>query len=589
MGQIPRSKTPATNTQLPSRRTFLKQMTGLGGGALATWLLQACGGAPAAEAPTSAPAAPAAPTAAPAAPAAEAPTSAPAAEAPTSAPAAPAEATAAPAAPAAGTPKSGGKLNWAMTGDPVSMEPFGINTTGQYNYEARELIYDSLLYWDKDLKIQPGLAESFETPDDLTYVFKLRPGVKFHNGKELDAEDVKYTLETVINPPDGKNPGAGFFTNFDKVEAVDKQTVKITMKKVDPTVPGLMAWSRYTTVTPKDAAKTLNLAVEGIGTGPFKLVSYTPNKEVVYTRNADFWMKDRPYLDEMTYQVITDEDARIAALRSGTIDGCDVSALGARRLESEAGITIYKGLFSQPKVLQMTLRGDKPWDKKEVRQAINAAVNRQELIDKVAEGEAVLTGPVVPGYGDWPLTDARLQELYTFDLEKAKQLMEQAGFKDGFSVTALTFTGYANDNAVVVQEQLKQLNIDMKIEQIEFGTFAQRVSNGEYDWVFTARGMRADVSGFVNDFRRLGIAADKWFPAWKNEELEKAYDEGMATLDQAKRKPFFDKVQELTIEEAPHIYLYQDYRFSAVSNKVKDYYVAFTTFRPSLREVWLDA
>ena len=208
MGQTPHSKTLATNAQLSSRRTFLKQMTGLGGGTLATLILQACGGspaAPAAEAPTSAPAAPAAPTSAPA----EAPTSAPA-EQPTAAPA------------VAGTPKTGGKLNWAMTGDPVSMEPFGINTTGQYNYEARELIYDSLLYWDKDLKIQPGLAESFETPDDLTYVFKLRPGVKFHNGKELDAEDVKYTLETVITPPDGKNPGAGFFTNFDKIEAVDR-------------------------------------------------------------------------------------------------------------------------------------------------------------------------------------------------------------------------------------------------------------------------------------------------------------------------------------------------------------------------------
>src|SRR5215207_5145733 len=115
MGQIPRSKTSAPNTEHVSRRTFLKQMTGLGGGALGVWVLQACGGAPAAEVPTSGPAA-AAPTAAPAAPAAEAPTSAPAAEAPTSAPAAPAEATAAPAAPAAGTPKSGGKLNWAMTG-----------------------------------------------------------------------------------------------------------------------------------------------------------------------------------------------------------------------------------------------------------------------------------------------------------------------------------------------------------------------------------------------------------------------------------------------------------------------------------------
>jgi peptide/nickel transport system substrate-binding protein len=207
----------------------------------------------------------------------------------------------------------------------------------------------------------------------------------------------------------------------------------------------------------------------------------------------------------------------------------------------------------------------------------------------VMEGEAVLTGPVVPGYGDFPLAESELQELYTTNVERAKELMATAGFADGFTIVAMTFPGYANDNAVVVQEQLKQLNIDMQIEQIEFGTFAQRVTNGEYECCFTARGMRADVSGFVADFRRLGIAETNWFPEWRNEELEAAFDAGMATLDQAERKKQFDIVQRLTIEEAPHIYLYQDYRFSAVRNRVKDYYVAFTTFRPSLREVSITA
>jgi len=207
----------------------------------------------------------------------------------------------------------------------------------------------------------------------------------------------------------------------------------------------------------------------------------------------------------------------------------------------------------------------------------------QELIDKVMEGEAVLTGPVVPGYGNYPLAESELQQLYTVNVEKAKQLMAEAGFADGFQVTAMTFPGYANDNAVVVQEQLKQINIDMQIEQIEFGTFAKRVTNGEYDWCFTARGMRADVNGYVNDFRRLGIAKDNWFPAWQNAELEAAYDAGMATLDPAKRKEAFDTVQRLVIDESPHIYLYQDLRFSAVRKEVEGYYVAFTTFRPALR------
>ncbi len=553
---------PPFTARRATRRDFLR-LSAVSGGLL---VLQACGGAPPAAGPTAAPAAP---------------TEAPAAAGPTAAPAAPTVApTAAPTAAPAAT-----LLTWAMSGDPVSVEPFGINTTGQFNYEARELVYDSLLYWDKDLKVQPGLAESYETPDDTTYVFKLRPGVKFHNGAELTAEDVKFSLDTIMTPPaDGKNPGAGFFANFASVDVIDPLTVQIKTSKVDPTIPGLFAWSRYTSIFPKDLLTAVNPAVEAVGTGPFRLVSYTPNSEVVYERYAEHWNAGQPKVDQFIYRVIPEEDARIAALRSGDIDGADITPLGARRLEGEPDITVTKGLFSQPKVIQFTLKGGKPWDTKEVRQAISLVIDRQELIDKVMEGEAVLTGPVVPGYGNFPLPDSELQELYTTNVEQAKELMAAAGFADGFQITALTFPGYANDNAVVVQEQLKQLNIDMQIEQIEFGTFAQRVTNGEYECVFTARGMRADVSGYLNDFRRLGIAETNWFPEWRNEELEATYDEAMATLDQAKRVELMQKVQRIVLDESPHIFLYQDYRFSAVRNRVQGYYVAFTTFRPSLRE-----
>ncbi|MGC9039902.1 MAG: ABC transporter substrate-binding protein [Roseiflexus sp.] len=544
------------------RRAFLR-LVAAGGGALA---LQACGGgAPPAAAPTTAPAAP---TAAPAAP--------------TAAPAAP---TAAPVASNA----RGGKVTWAMLGDPVSLEPYGINITGQYNYEAREPMYDSLLVWDRDLKVQPSLAESFETPDDTTYIFNLRSGVKFHNGRELTAEDIKFSLDAIINPPDGRNPGAAFFANFDTIEVVDPLTIRINLKKIDPTIPGLFAWSRYTNIFPTDMPSQINPVTQAIGTGPFRLVSYTPNAEIVYERFSDHWNPEQPNIDQLIYRIIPEEDARIAALRSGDIDGTDVTPLGARRLQNDSDITILKGLYSQPKVLQFTLKGGKPWDIKEVRQAISLTIDRQELIDKVMEGEAELTGPVVPGYGDWPLSQDELRAAYQVDVEKVRQLMAQAGYADGFKVTAMTFAGYSNDNAIIVQEQLRQLNIDMQIEQIEFGTFAQRVTNGEYEWCFTARGMRPDVSGYLNDFRRLGIAEKNWFPAWENADLNEAYDAAMATFDQAKRRELMQKVQRIVIDEAPHIYLYQDYRFSAVRKRVQNYYVAFTTFRPALREIFVTA
>jgi peptide/nickel transport system substrate-binding protein len=557
----------------PPRRTTRREFLRLtvGGGSLL--VLAACGGTPAAPAPTEAPAAPA-PTDAPAAPA---PTEAPAAPAPTEAP------------PAATGPTV---LTWSMLGDPVSVEPYGINTTGQFNYEAREPVYDSLLYWDRDLRIQPGLAESYETPDDLTYVFKLREGVTFHNGAPLTAEDVKFSIDSIITPPDGgNNPGAAFYANFESVEVLDPLTVQIKTTKIDPTIPGLFAWSRYSSIFPSGMPDAINPAVEAIGTGPFRLVSYTPNSELVYEKVEGHWSGNQPGVDQLIYRIIPDEDARIAALRSGDIDGADVSPLGARRLANDPDITILSGLYSQPKVLQFTLKGGKPWDVKEVRQAISLVIDRQELIDKVMEGEAVLTGPVVPGYGDFPLPEEELRQIYTVDVERARQLMADAGYADGFQVTAIAFNTptYSNDNAVVVQEQLKQLNIDMQIELVEFGTFAQRVTTGEYDWCFTGRGMRPDVSGYVNDFRRLGIAETAWFPAWENQELNAAYDAAMATLDQAERRELMATVQRIVLDENPHIYLYQDLRFSAVRNRVQNYYVAFTTFRPALREASVSA
>ena len=163
-----RTKQCVQSARKMGRREFLR-LVAAGGGMLA---LQACGGG---TAPTAVP------------------------TAPTTVPTAP---TAVPTAPTAAPPvtASGGTVTWAMLGDPVSLEPFGINMTGQYNYEAREPTYDSLLAWDRDLKVQPSLAVSFETPDDTTYIFNLRSGVKFHNGKELTAEESSRSIRSSTRP-----------------------------------------------------------------------------------------------------------------------------------------------------------------------------------------------------------------------------------------------------------------------------------------------------------------------------------------------------------------------------------------------------
>jgi peptide/nickel transport system substrate-binding protein len=349
--------------------------------------------------------------------------------APTQAPAAAAKPTAAPAT--AG--KKGGKLTWALEQDPVHLIPYGAVPTA--NMWGKEFMYDSLIAWDRNLQIQPALATEWSAPDDHTYVFKLRQGVKFHDGSEVTADDVKWGIEAQADPPP---PGikTQYPAKITSIDAVDKYTVRINMSGPDPSVMGYFAWQRYTPVTPKGIYDKINVLTQGIGTGPYKLVEFVPNDRVVYTRNPDFWNKDLPYLDEITFKVLPDEQARVAALRSGAIDGATFTPDVARTMANDRNLTVLKGLYAAHKEIQFVLKDAKnPWSDVRVRQAINHAINRQDIIDKVFGGDAVYSSIIPPGYGDWPLSDADLKGNYLkYDVDKAKTLLQQAGFGGGFEM-----------------------------------------------------------------------------------------------------------------------------------------------------------
>jgi peptide/nickel transport system substrate-binding protein len=579
-----------------SRRQFLRRMVTFAGGAGLMSIVAACGGAPAAEAPTTAPAAP---TAAPAAPTAApaAPTAAPAATAAPIAPTAAGAATAAPAATTAAAPagvKTGGSLTWALEQGPDNIIPFG-GVSGA-NQWGKEFIYDSLVEWDKELNVKPALAESYETPDDKTWIWHLRQGVKFHDGSEVTADDVKYSIDLQANPPEPGVKIAQYPPQLESVEVVDKYTVKFHMKAADPTVLGYLAWARYSSIIPKDAYQKINVLTQGIGTGPFKLDEFVSNDRLVYSRNADFWKPGLPYLDKLTLKVLPDENARVAALRSGAIDGCTISADTALSLANEPNIIILKGLVSAPRVLQFTMKGEgKPWEKKPVRQAISKALDRQLIIDNVFGGEAVLTGPIPPGYGDWFIpSDELAANWYKQDLEGAKKLMADAGHADGFAITlhAISQPVSFTQTAEIVKEQLKELNIEVNVISEEIGTFAKRVGDGTYEWCATGRGMRHDPTGFLVDFGRPNAgAAAKWFKngeGWKNEELSALYEKMAVNLDQPTRHQQVRQIQEMILDEVPHVYLVQNYKFHAIRNDVKDMYVAFNDFHTGLRMAWLD-
>ncbi|MGD9713377.1 MAG: ABC transporter substrate-binding protein [Thermomicrobiales bacterium] len=476
-----------------------------------------------------------------------------------------------------------GEVVYALNQAPPNMAPFG--GVSQAQAWGNEHIYDSLLAWDADINIIPALAEGWEAPDNMSYIFTLRQGVLFHNGKEMTAADVVYSVTNAVTPPP---PGVaiGQLARIAGAEAIDDYTVQINLTEPDPAIPGVFAWSRYTAVVPEGLEEEMNTLTGGIGTGPFKVVEYVQDDRIVYEANTDYWIEGVPCISKLTLKVLGDEQARISNLRSGEVDAGMVSADVVVTLEGEENLEIQSGLFAAPRVVQLSMVDDVPWRDKRVRQAISKSIDRNLIITNVYAGEAELSGPIPPGYGEYPLANDRLAELYAMDVEGAKALMAEAGMESGFSVE-LQSIATPNDTtriAEIFKENLKEINIDVTVQPLEIGQFAENVGNGSYEWASTGRGMRGDPAHFVIDFRNGTPLNVTWFgDGWQSEEIDALYDEAYLELDPAARVPMYHQLQEMIIDEAPHIYTVQYKNFQVTNTRLTGMYVSYDLSNRPLR------
>jgi peptide/nickel transport system substrate-binding protein len=476
-----------------------------------------------------------------------------------------------------------GEIVWALSSPPPNLLPFGALSLA--HWQAREFLYDSLVYWDENLQVHGAVAETWETPDDQTYVFNIRQGVTFHDGQPLTAKDVKYSLDLAKAPPE---PGSTvpFLANVDTVEVVDDFTVKVNMTKADPTIVGFLAWGGYTPIVPEGIYDRINVLSEGIGSGPFKLVEYVQDDVIVYEAYEGYWNPDVPCVQKLTLKTLTDEQSRVAALRSGEIHGGDFSADVVMTLENDPNLEVLSGLTSSTRVIHFNTVEDVPWRDVRVRQAINKVVDRQKIIDNVYGGKAELTNAIPPGYGDYPLSNERLQELYAVDVEGAKALMEEAGFADGFEVTLQAIAAPRDyvQIAEIVQEACKQINITVTVEPLEIGQFAENIGSGSFQWASTARGMRGDPSGYVIDFRNGTGLNVKWFgEGWKSDEFDALYDEALATVDQSARPALYQQMLEIIATDAVNLYTVQPYKYQVVDKSLTGMFVFFGNTNPGLR------
>jgi peptide/nickel transport system substrate-binding protein len=571
-----------------TRRAFL----GGTAAAAATAILAACGSSSAATdtpAPTKAPAAAASPAASGASPAAAATTTPPAATTAAASVSAPAATTgaAAPApttAAAAGTPKKGGILKMGMQADPVALDPHSTSLTATNH--VVELIYGRLVTIDATLSPQPDLAQSWDiSSDGMVYTFKLRQGVKFHNGQPLVAGDVKYSYERVLDPKTKSTSTAGL-SSIATIETPDDATVKITLKKPDASfLVGL--WSpNYAIVKKEDVDKNGDLTKTANGTGPFKFKDYTPNTKLTMERNPNYWETGKPYLDGIEMVPVPDDTARSTAVRTGTVDFVEYApAKDIPQMKADKTLAIAGDQNTNIRYLGFNLTmKDKPWANPKVRQAISMAMDRQAIVDAAFYGLAIPTLTVFPP-GYWATLDTKVPPQ---DIAGAKKMLADAGFASGFKTAIKTWSSYPflSNAALAVQDQLKQIGITTDVLPEDNGTFIADNNSKNYELLVSGTSGYVDPNEIMLGNFGTGLASNN--SGYSDPAFDKLVADGVVSTKQDDRKKVYAQLQMKLMADNPWVMLYVGSQYEAMKSFVKGYTHIATGTNIALKDTWLD-
>jgi len=578
-----------------SRRQFLRGGLVLTGSLIAGGLLQACGSGQAPpNPPTAAPAKPTEapkPTAPAAQPAAQpaATQAAPAAPKPTEAPAAAAKPTEAPAAKpaaAAGTPKKGGVLIVGMTDDPPRLDPHWENALARA--QRTQVMYSYLVQVDKDLRVQPDLAEKWEiSPDGKTYTFYLRKGVKFHNGRELTSEDVKYSIER-IRDPNNASQGKALMASVDTVDTSDKYVAKVMLKEPDSglLVAFTSAWSSI--VAKEDVEKNGgNLDKADGGSGPYMLEEWIPKQSLKLKRFPDYYDKNAAYLDGITFQVIPEESAIIAQLRSGNVH--------LTLLKDNKNYQVVKDVPNLDAIRGTRLGYDyldidnqrEPFNKLEVRQALQYALDRDEFLAVCASGLGQLIAPIPPALKDYA-ADLKTFPEYKQDLNKAKELLAKAGVPNGFKTSIDIIPAFATmvTGSQVLADQLKKIGVEVEIKQYEYGVWLDRFNTHQFELAWNVTGGNADPDPLLRSRQHSKTGSNQNNST--DTEIDKLLDEGKLISDPAKRKEHYNNVQKVLVQKAPQIWMFSSDLIHVMKKTVKGYESHPSSFFQGLATTWLE-
>jgi peptide/nickel transport system substrate-binding protein len=465
-------------------------------------------------------------------------------------------------------PKYGGTLNYGIASKSVTVgvDPHVIQ--GDRTGWVLGQVCEGLLNYDQGLNPVPWLAKSWQiSPDGKTYTFELQKGVKFHNGREMEAKDVKYSLERIMNPKTGSRRRKNL-SIIQSVEAPSKHQVVINLKNAfSPFLSYLVGV--YAAIIPAECVGDDGKVTQPMGTGPFTFVEWIKNDRLVVKKFKDYWVKGQPYLDSIVFKPLPDDAVRLTALRTGQVDithGLPEKLLPKLSKDKDKKFQLSINAGVKWRMLIMNTRKG-PLSNVTLRQAIEAAIDREEIMLATTWGFGGVANQIWGEDSFWRMPG---QVRPGADVKKAKELLKKAGYEKGIDLTLEVKPAYL-PWAEVVQDQLKRVGIRCKLSPVDWAALKPRMKNYEYHLAVSGAGWYSDPDARYGRFYSKDGPANYFAGGYINPRIEELLKQGRTQTDPAKRKAIYTEIYQIANQEHPIVMLCMLPMTHAWLNKVKNF------------------
>lgn len=465
--------------------------------------------------------------------------------------------------------KPGGILKFALLRDPTGWDPH-INQ-GVTTYTFMNNIYETLIRYSLKGTLEPGLAVRWETPDPATYILHLRRNVKFHSGNPFTAEDVKFSLERILDP-NTTATRAKEFSVMQHVTVVDPYTVKITLKQPDAPFLDLLASGEALMVDKKWAQSGGNFKQAASGTGPFKQGPFETGVRYTLVKNPDYWDQPYPYLDRIEYASIPKDEVRMQALQTASVDMTEyIPWQYIKTLEKDPNVRLFVG-YDTFNIIRLNPKRP-PFDNVKVRQAFNYLIDRKEIVDLAWGGYSRPMGAGLIPEGHWAYP-RELQNTWSYDPAKGKRLLAEAGVNPATTkliFDSTTLSVHIDDAQIIVTQLQKAGFSQIELKTMDVPTQQKKRVSGDYQMFIDGFSLPFPDPDFYTVWFSSGGPLYAKSVGFADETLDKLLDEGRATMDQAKRKTIYAQVEQRLTELAPWVFLHWRPMAEATRANVKGY------------------